>query len=130
MNTFSGAASLDRLPGSKKNSFSWLAPSIVEGAAGTATAFDTRNASALSDPRVETLVIQNCGTLPVKLCVNSEIGDNQFHLVLAGGSGVDSGDGGNYIFYPRRDRIKYILAKQTGGGAIRLVRQMLLPVDA
>jgi hypothetical protein len=75
----------------------WFPPIRTDGNNGMQTIFDNRTSGGLV-----TLYIQNIGT---KIAINSDAAADEFHQILAGGTGAKDGTGAQLRLYGFRGRI-------------------------
>jgi hypothetical protein len=60
------------------------------------------------DKVCDKLILQNLGNSVLKISVNKQAQANSYHFELSAATDYETGDGGSYIFYPRRENINLI----------------------
>lgn len=102
---------IEYLPGEGTKQYSPDTEDIVQGAADVAAdLYNVDPASGKKDKLAERIVIHNLSNGPLKWNLNQACEANGFRDITAAGSAIDSGDGGSYVFFPRRDGINRISA--------------------
>ncbi len=116
------------LPGEGDREYTPDVDDIRQGAADTAAdLYNIDPASSSKDKIAERIVVHNLSTGPLKWRLNNAATADSFRDIMAGGTALDDGTGGSYVFFPRRDNIKRISALCVGA-VLRVSVDKTIPV--